>query len=372
MTNTFRRYGVDARFITSKTQTADRHNLIQQFRNREYPVLVNCGIFTEGTDIPNIDCVLLARPTRSRNLIVQMIGRGMRLSPGKKDCHVIDMIGSIKTHGVVTTPSLFGLDPNEIVSEESADGLRERAEEWKKIREIEQEEAIRNGTLPWGIPLTLDPMLAGIARSITYTDWESVQSLLDDVTDLHIRQLSRLAWVYVGEYKHILSIPRHGFLRVDRAEDGTFYCTETREIPSFKVNPVTNKHNIIHAAPRILFDSLPDLPHAIAAADTYASSHFPTSLISRLAMWRNGAATVEQIKFVNKFKPEGYKYDLPGEHRTGRSLTKGAAGDFITRVRHGGKAIFEKTKAKGRKMVREMERLEKLRQAETVQVGAIA
>ena len=90
-----------------------------------------------------------------------------------------------------------------------------------------------------------------------------------------------------------------------------------------------------------------------------------------MAMWRNGAATVEQIKFVNKFKPEGYKYDLPGEHRTGRSLTKGAAGDFITRVRHGGKAIFEKTKAKGKKMVREMEKLEKLRQAETVQVGAI-
>ena len=149
-----------------------------------------------------------------------MIGRGMRLSPGKKDCHVIDMIGSIKTHGVVTTPSLFGLDPNEIVSEESADGLRQRAEEWKKIRELEQEEAIRDGIIVHEIQLTLDPMLAGIARSITYTDWESVQSLLDDVTDLHIRQLSRLAWVYVGVYKHVLSIPHHGFLRVDRAPDG--------------------------------------------------------------------------------------------------------------------------------------------------------
>lgn len=68
--------------------------------------------------------------------------------------------------------------------------------------------------------LTLDPMLSGIAQSITYTDWDSVQSLLDDVTDLHIRQMSRLAWVYVGDYKHILSIPRHGFLRVDKADDG--------------------------------------------------------------------------------------------------------------------------------------------------------
>src|SRR5579859_2778318 len=124
--------------ITRLTVATERHTLIQQFKNREFPVLVNCGFFTEGTDIPNIDCVLLARPTRSRNLIVQMIGRGMRLSPGKKDCHVIDMVGSVKTHGVVTTPSLFGLDPTEIVTEETADGLRQRAEEWKRIRELER------------------------------------------------------------------------------------------------------------------------------------------------------------------------------------------------------------------------------------------
>ena len=108
-------------------------------------MLVNCGIFTEGTDIPNIDCILLARPTRSRNLLVQMIGRGMRLSPGKTDCHVIDMIASVKTHGVVTTPTLFGLDPNEVVSKETADVLRQRAAEWKKIRELEKEEMLRNG-----------------------------------------------------------------------------------------------------------------------------------------------------------------------------------------------------------------------------------
>ena len=110
-------------------------------------MLVNCGIFTEGTDIPNIDCILLARPTRSRNLIVQMIGRGMRLSPGKKDCHVIDMVGSVKAQGVISTPTLFGLDPNEIVTGETAEGLRQRAEDWKRIRELEQEQMIQNGTV---------------------------------------------------------------------------------------------------------------------------------------------------------------------------------------------------------------------------------
>lgn len=195
---------------------------------------------------------------------------------------------------------------------------------------------------------------------------------MDDVTDLHIRQMSRLAWVYVGDYKHILSIPRHGFLRVDRAEDGTFYCTETREIPTYHMSPSESKPTVVHAPPRFLVDNLISLLHAISAADTYANSKFPHSLISRQAMWRNGAATVDQIKFVNKFKPEGLKYDLPGEHRTGRSLTKGAAGDFITRVRHGGKAIWEKSKQKGKRVEREMERMEKVRRAESVSVGAIA
>ncbi|KAG4303036.1 hypothetical protein PCK1_000702 [Pneumocystis canis] len=73
MENTFRSYGIDARIITSKTSKLERQKLIENFQKQEYPVLVNCGILTEGTDIPNIDCILLARPTKSHNLFVQMI-----------------------------------------------------------------------------------------------------------------------------------------------------------------------------------------------------------------------------------------------------------------------------------------------------------
>lgn len=70
MTNTFRKYGIDARFVTSLTPKEDRSRLLDDFRAGVFSVLVNCGILTEGTDIPNIDCVLLARPTRSKNLLV--------------------------------------------------------------------------------------------------------------------------------------------------------------------------------------------------------------------------------------------------------------------------------------------------------------
>lgn len=106
LTATFRRHGVEAKFVTSDTPKRVRGERLDAFRNRQYPVLLNCGVFIEGTDIPNIDCVVLARPTKSRNLLVQMIGRGMRLFPGKDNCHIIDMVASLEA-GIVTTPTLY-------------------------------------------------------------------------------------------------------------------------------------------------------------------------------------------------------------------------------------------------------------------------
>lgn len=67
-----------------------------------------------AADFLEIDCVLLARPTRSQNLFLQMLGRGLRLSPasGKRDCLLIDMIAFTRNpEALVCTPTLFGLDP---------------------------------------------------------------------------------------------------------------------------------------------------------------------------------------------------------------------------------------------------------------------
>jgi len=93
LTHTFRRYGIDARYLFSETPTAERKALVESFKAGQFPVLVNCGrqifnnclhllngfhvyqaILTEGADIPNIDCVVVARPTRSRNVFAQMVG----------------------------------------------------------------------------------------------------------------------------------------------------------------------------------------------------------------------------------------------------------------------------------------------------------
>ena len=109
LTAAFRAAGVDAREVVGTTPDAERANTVEDFRAGRVPVLVNCGVLTEGTDLPIVDCVLLARPTRSAGLYQQMVGRGLRLHPGKDDCLLIDIVDVVGRLGVVSAPTLVGL-----------------------------------------------------------------------------------------------------------------------------------------------------------------------------------------------------------------------------------------------------------------------
>jgi ATP-dependent helicase IRC3 len=199
LTEKFRSHGIEAQYITGKDRAADRAQKLEEFRAGRFPVLLNCSVFTEGTDIPNIDCVLLARPTKSRNLLVQMIGRGTRLHPGKENCHVLDMVASLET-GVVTVPTLFGLDPDELVNEATVESM----EEMLKARQ--QGNNASNTTAQRGAPI----------GRVTFTDYDSVYDLIsDNRADKHIRSLSQLAWVEVDDSKYILSNRYGGFISIE-------------------------------------------------------------------------------------------------------------------------------------------------------------
>ena len=108
----FQAKGIDARAVTGSTTAEERAYILEEFRKQSFPVLVNCAVFTEGTDIPCIDCIIFARPTQSEGLFQQMLGRGLRLFPGKKDCLVIDVVDNVGRLSVVTLPTLMGLPPD--------------------------------------------------------------------------------------------------------------------------------------------------------------------------------------------------------------------------------------------------------------------
>lgn len=95
-------------------ETKDRASIIQDFTDGKIPCIVNVMVFTEGTDIPRVETVIMARPTQSESLYCQMTGRGLRLYPGKEKLTLIDCVGVTGKKSLCTAPSLLGIDVSNI------------------------------------------------------------------------------------------------------------------------------------------------------------------------------------------------------------------------------------------------------------------
>jgi superfamily II DNA or RNA helicase len=107
----FRAADVGSEVVFGDTQKDERRERFARFVAGAFPVLLGVGVFTEGTDLPPVDTILLARPSKSRVFVTQAIGRGARLSPatGKTDAVVIDMMDATAGHNLATAASLFDL-----------------------------------------------------------------------------------------------------------------------------------------------------------------------------------------------------------------------------------------------------------------------
>jgi ATP-dependent helicase IRC3 len=131
MADTFARAGIAARWVSGETPSEERAETLAAFRSGEVQVLANCLILTEGYDEPSVECLIMARPTKSRPLYVQMIGRGTRRAPGKTDCLVIDLLGNSRHHKLMAIASLAGLDPEEMDGRTVVRAVAEREEKEK-------------------------------------------------------------------------------------------------------------------------------------------------------------------------------------------------------------------------------------------------
>jgi superfamily II DNA or RNA helicase len=88
----FRDAGYTAASADGTTDKTERRRILADFREGRFQILVNCGLWTEGLDVPEIACIHLARPTRSDGLYIQMVGRGLRPTPNKTDCLILDYV----------------------------------------------------------------------------------------------------------------------------------------------------------------------------------------------------------------------------------------------------------------------------------------
>ena len=102
--------GFSAAYVTGTTPKDERAEILKKFGEGEIQVLCNCMILTEGVDIPSIDCIVVARPTKSATLIQQIVGRGFRKAEGKTDCLLIDLAYERRQNDLISVASagIFG------------------------------------------------------------------------------------------------------------------------------------------------------------------------------------------------------------------------------------------------------------------------
>ena len=100
ITKLYQEHGVKAIAIDSKTPATERQQDIEAFKKGDIQVLVNVDIFSEGFDCPDVEFVQLARPTLSLAKYLQMVGRGLRVAKGKKNCLIIDNVGLYRVFGL--------------------------------------------------------------------------------------------------------------------------------------------------------------------------------------------------------------------------------------------------------------------------------
>ncbi len=166
---TFREAGIAAEAISDASEPDERRGIIARLKSGQTPVVTNCTLLTEGFDCPDVSCIVIARPTKSKVLYVQMIGRGTRKAAGKDDLLVLDTVGASARHDLHTLGALFSMRSGETVLEAAE---RERIErEAAALAEQERGKLlaqrlglIRQRTLSWSAAPNCDLFVLSLGK----------------------------------------------------------------------------------------------------------------------------------------------------------------------------------------------------------------
>lgn len=260
----FKAAGIRSSAVWGDMPREDRRQTLEQFSRGELDVVTNCNILTEGFDEPRVDSVIMARPTRSKLLYTQMIGRGTRRHRDKTDLMVIDIADNSKAHQLAGVNELFNLPAqfdlkggNALATERRIEGLTERC--------------------PW----------IDMARIFTPADLQVAAERIDFWNfDLpaELAEFTQRTWHTVpGGYR--LSL-----------KNGESLLVESDLLDAWSVQLKSSKKELTQLR------RCPELESAIHFADNFVASERPDSLslVSLNARWRNEALTEKQIEVLKR------------------------------------------------------------------------
>ena len=282
----FAEAGIGAAPIWGELSRDERRRTLAAFSAGTIDVVTNCNVLTEGFDEPRVDCVIMARPTRSKLLYAQMVGRGTRLHPGKKDLMVIDVADNSRTHQLTGLHSLFNLPLHMNLNGGNA-------------LEIDRNIERLNRTQPW-----LD-----ISRMRTPEDLKLAAERIEFFNfepPTEIRAYTQNTWHAVpAGYR--LGLPESEWISIEPN------LLDTWDIRLSKV----------HESATFLLSRATSLAAAVASADRFVVVHRPDArrLVERSARWRNELPSDKQKQVLAR-----NRIPMPA------GLTRGQAAQMISQL----------------------------------------
>jgi superfamily II DNA or RNA helicase len=285
MADVFVADGIPAEAVDGTTPDDERAAILHRFHTGETRVLSNCAILTEGYDEPSVECIVLAAPTKSNVKYTQIVGRGLRLYPGKDDCLLLDVVGASEDNSIASLPALFGL--RDLLDGESIGEARKRQErEDQEAREREAEKTRK---------------ALGVKAEPKRRKSEAIEFFGRD----------RMNWITV---KGCWAIALNGMetIVLRPATDGVEHFDVLLVSPKKETEADGEKHR---GAFRYLARGL-DLGYAQGAAEETVRKHGSRSLADSKAAWRDELVSPKQHSALRRLG-----LAIPG--------TKGEASDLI-------------------------------------------
>lgn len=364
----FSQSGIKSDYITSDTKLVDRDKIMQTFRNGESEVLINCGILTEGTDIPNIDCILLCRPTCSRPLLIQMIGRGLRLHKGKTHCHIIDFVNASNV-GVVSVPTLFGITDVDVQINDMTinqietlkKSIDKRKNEERRQREIAQaakqleeqnKENLKQDTLLKEYQKYVKTANVTLLSYDSFRDYYlgKYTNMFDKILrknhnhgfgfeqESQLFQMCKYQWTQINSDSWALPLQRR-YLRIDRTKNSQKYILKIYNNVPFSINDhtsiwVSKGKPLVSNLPTILKEVeeiVTSIQRKNSRFDTRFKRRLPFIDFSKNSIWRRQPATQKQLTYLGKKINEIYlkhKSEFP-------ELNKSVIDSFLVKLLRG-------------------------------------
>jgi superfamily II DNA or RNA helicase len=270
----FCRAGIPAAAVWGAMPRSEREQTLARFSRGELQVVTNCNVLTEGFDEPRVDCVLMARPTHSRLLYAQMVGRGTRLHPDKQDLQVIDVVDNSQRHELRGLHNLFNLPENMSLKGRDA---RAVAEELRRLERRYPWVDVSRITSPEQIPLA--------AERIELFSFGPPEELLD---------LTNHAWHALPGGGYRLSLPKGEAVVVAPT------LLDQWEVRLLGSRAQPRPGGSSRSRPRGVLSAHADLEPAIEAADRFVARERSDAVhvVDLSAPWRHRPASDNQLQVL--------------------------------------------------------------------------